>query len=73
MADFRHCDGVFCWYNKDFSDKVDCSFCTTIKEQALGNTILSDNLLSKNGAREHYNLDKVARDLSSPVYDFAKE
>ena len=54
-------------------DKHDCSFCTTIKELAQGNSLLSEYLLSEAGVRNHYHLDKVASDQSAPVPGFARE
>jgi hypothetical protein len=50
----------------------ECSFCTTIKEQAKG-SLLKEYLLSPQGQRGVYNIDKQASDQSAPLIAFAKD
>ena len=51
----------------------ECSFCTIIKQPAGENTLLKEYLLSADGQRGHYNIDRPSSDQSAPVHSFAKE
>ena len=54
-------------------DLEDCSFCTTIKEQAQGK-LLKEYLLSQQGQRGGvYRIDKPASDQSAPLIAFTKD
>ena len=50
-----------------------CSFCSMIKQPAEENTLLKEYLLSPEGLRGHYNIDKPCADQSAPVHSFAKD
>ena len=54
-------------------ENKDCSFCTMIKEQMGDNALLKEFLLSPDGKRGHYNIDKPSSDQSAPVKRFVKE
>ena len=53
-------------------DLSDCSFCTTIKEQAKGG-LLQEYLLSPEGKAGRYHIDKPSSDQSAPLHAFAKD
>ena len=53
-------------------DLEDCSFCTTIKEQAKG-PLLREYLLSARGQRGEFHIDKPSSDQSTALHSFATE
>ena len=53
-------------------DLEECSFCTTIKEQAKGK-LLKEYLLSARGLRGEFHIDKPSSDQSAPLHAFVRE
>ncbi len=53
-------------------DLEECSFCTTIKEQAKGK-LLKEYLLSARGQKGEFHIDKPSSDQSAPLLAFARD